>query len=165
MARALAGAFALGLAAGACGSERHPPPAQLSIAPPSPDAGGPANAGPFGPSTGPSMNDCTFGHTSPTDDEFCKPGPGDADGDGYSVADGDCNDNDCAINPGAFDVAGNGIDEDCSGTADDEPSSCDGALAIDSSAALDAARAMGLCRQTTSGATGKGKTWGVLATC
>ncbi|WP_020567835.1 T9SS type A sorting domain-containing protein [Neolewinella persica] len=42
----------------------------------------------------------------------------DADGDGYSIVD-DCNDFVFEINPGAFDIADNGIDEDCSG--DDSP--------------------------------------------
>src|SRR5262245_485529 len=49
----------------------------------------------------------------------------DHDGDGFSFTDGDCNDCDPSANPGAFDVAGNGVDEDCSGTPDDEPANCD----------------------------------------
>lgn len=43
----------------------------------------------------------------------------DNDLDGFSEAQGDCNDGDASINPNAVDVPGNGIDEDCSGS--DEP--------------------------------------------
>ena len=39
----------------------------------------------------------------------------DNDGDGYTENQGDCNDADSSINPGATDVCGDGIDQDCSG--------------------------------------------------
>ncbi len=39
----------------------------------------------------------------------------DMDGDGYTEGQGDCNDQDAAINPGAVDICDDGIDQDCSG--------------------------------------------------
>jgi hypothetical protein len=87
----------------------------------------------------------------------------DHDGDGFSYAQGDCADCDPAINPGAYDYPGNGIDEDCNGTPDDEVTGCDGALALGSTTPGDYARAIDLCRTTTAGATGPAKTWGVVS--
>jgi hypothetical protein len=88
----------------------------------------------------------------------------DHDGDGYSYDDGDCNDCDPNANPGAFDVAGNGVDEDCNGKADDEPTGCDAALQVASTDPMDAAKAIGLCRVNADpNATGKDKHWGVLS--
>ncbi len=48
----------------------------------------------------------------------------DRDGDGYSEADGDCDDTDSTLNPGATEVE-DGIDNDCDGTADEGTNSYD----------------------------------------
>jgi hypothetical protein len=87
----------------------------------------------------------------------------DLDGDGYTIADGDCNDCSAKMNPGAYDFFGNNIDEDCNGIADDEPFGCDENLPLDSDDPLQAARALGLCRFTSATATGAQKTWGVIS--
>lgn len=90
----------------------------------------------------------------------CAPGD-DADRDGYAVSDGDCDDCKPGVNPGAFDLADNGVDDDCSGRADDEPKSCDDQLAVDGDAAL-AAKALGICRTTSRLAEGSDRTWGLI---
>lgn len=51
---------------------------------------------------------------------------GDADGDSWSPNQGDCNDNNSAQNPGLPELCGNGIDDDCSGEADDADLDSDG---------------------------------------
>ncbi|MEZ4220076.1 MAG: choice-of-anchor L domain-containing protein [Polyangiaceae bacterium] len=90
----------------------------------------------------------------------CASGPNDdSDGDGYTFATGDCNDCDANANPGAYDVPGNGVDEDCNNTPDDTSASCDQLITdVATANPQDAARAMGLCNFTNPGE----KAWGVL---
>ncbi|MEO8704271.1 MAG: MopE-related protein [Kofleriaceae bacterium] len=89
----------------------------------------------------------------------------DADGDGVTSCAGDCCDNSgiCSkpelVNPGAFDAAGNNFDDDCNGTIDDTLLFCDQGLVSNSSDALDFARAIDICQQTTD----TGPSWGVIS--
>ena len=98
----------------------------------------------------------------------------DCDGDGWMVADGDCCDKPglCGaepnlVNPGAIEVVGNGLDDNCNGLVDlfdsADTVSCDNGLATDSKDPKDFAKAMGICRTTTeSPPLLKDKTWGLL---
>ncbi len=78
------------------------------------------------------------------------------DKDGWTPAQGDCNDCDPNVNPGAIDVlhtndAGMPVwgDEDCDGTAGDSAQPCDTGLALDDVDPNDAAKAIELCRTAT----------------
>jgi hypothetical protein len=146
-------AVAVGLVVLACGTPRPGPAGD-------PDGG----SGPsiYVGSEAPDKGVCAYS-TQPPPDFLCTPGPDDEDGDGYTVADGDCDDHDCAVNPGAYDVPGNGKDDDCSGAVDDEPTACDEGIALAGDDVAQAVKALGLCRTTTEAATGKDKTWGVLS--
>jgi hypothetical protein len=96
----------------------------------------------------------------------------DGDGDGWTGAEGDCNDCDPNVNPGAIEViavaAGDGgvppaADEDCDGVVDNVAPPCDDNLALDDVDASDGARSIELCQFTTeSPAMKKDKKWGVL---
>lgn len=86
----------------------------------------------------------------------------DFDKDGYSAADGDSDDCNPNVNPGAFEVPGNGKDDDSDGEVD-EVESCDDGLSMTSNDPYDGAKAMGLCKKVDPKATGKDKTWGILS--
>jgi hypothetical protein len=54
-------------------------------------------------------------------EDVCAPGQ-DADKDGFSPCVDDCDDSNPLVKPDAPEICGNGIDDDCSGVADDAPS-------------------------------------------
>jgi hypothetical protein len=93
----------------------------------------------------------------------------DKDGDGFTIMDGDCNDCDPNVNPNALEVVitdpdpmtmmiPTPADEDCDGTIDNPPPpTCDVGLALDSTNAMDAAKAIELCKTSTGV-----KSWGVV---
>jgi hypothetical protein len=87
----------------------------------------------------------------------------DNDGDGYVFKD-DCNDKDPLVNPGAYDVLGDGVDNDCNGTVDDPESGCDtSSLKLDTKSAQDLAKALGICAVADPIAEGKDKRWGLVS--
>jgi hypothetical protein len=153
----------LALAPVACGGA----PA-ITAADPTP--GDPSNPDPGAPPA-PGVPDAGFGFTLPDGSPSAPPAPigngcrsgldEDKDQDGYTVRNGDCNDCDHETNPGAFDVPGNQLDEDCSGKPDDEPVACDSGLA-ENGDAVAAARALGICRNAGQGPLGKDRTWGLV---
>jgi len=71
--------------------------------------------------------------SSPFDDTDEGSGASDVDGDGYSVEDGDCNDEDPSVSPGAVDDC-DGVDSDCDGELDEDSVSDDGYEPNDTSA-------------------------------
>ncbi len=115
------------------------------------DNAGGANEGGFdaGDSTG-SGSLCTSGAND------------DADGDGFTVVDGDCNDCDPNVNPGAIEVLTaedsmlGPADENCDGNVDEPLPACDTGMAIGSGDAYDAAAALDLCTLAADGG------WGIV---
>lgn len=91
----------------------------------------------------------------------------DDDGDGFTDDQGDCNDCDANVNPGAIeveitepDMMGNipePADEDCDGNVDNVAPPCDAGIALDNNDPYQAAAAIGLCK-TSAGA----GDWGIV---
>lgn len=69
----------------------------------------------------------------------------DYDSDGFFASEDDCNDVNAQINPGAIEIVGDGVDNDCNGLIDDHPGHCDCENEGDSSLEEGMAHAMGLC--------------------
>jgi hypothetical protein len=86
----------------------------------------------------------------------------DADGDGYTIADGDCDDADPLVNPGAYDFPDNGIDDDCDGAIDPPKAVCDATLGSHPEDAAVYAQAMDICRTAGEGLPVGARTWGLL---
>ncbi|NUP09478.1 MAG: hypothetical protein HOW73_25775 [Polyangiaceae bacterium] len=129
--------------------------------------GAPGSGG--NPSSGGSNSQFMVGPGGNTPGGCMSTGDEDADMDGFTVNQGDCNDCDKNTNPGAIEVVGEDdgtgggggyvpVDEDCDGTPDNPPEPCDTGLALDSSNAEDAARAMELCKHANTD-----QEWGVVA--
>ena len=96
--------------------------------------------------------------------------PPDQDGDGWTFCQGDCCDtlagcgSPTLVNPGAFEVGGNMVDDDCDGTIDNVIAGCDTGLASNSGIATDYAKALDLCAMTVEApATPQLKRWGVIS--
>lgn len=186
----------LGLALGGCGSEAGddgPPPGGIDTLP---QTGNDSSSGAAeSSSSGPAATTAATGGTSAASSSsdgadgndtvsvvFDIPLPPDAglpedscqtdanadeDGDGFSVAQGDCNDCDANVNPGAIeveitepDMMGNipdPADEDCDGNIDNVAPPCDPGIALDDNDPYQAAAAIGLCKTST----GVGD-WGIV---
>jgi hypothetical protein len=94
--------------------------------------------------------------------QTCAVSGDDADGDGFRIADGDCNDTNPLVSPAAFDFIGNGLDDDCDGTIDTPRGSCDTGLPSNASAAASYASALDLCRTAVEDPPANERTWGVI---
>jgi len=117
-----------------------------------------------------SDEDCIAGKCKPCDSALR-----DCDGDGWMLSEGDCCEKAGAcgskpelINPGALEIVGNGIDDNCNGMTDlfdsKDALSCDSGLFQNSSIGANYAKAMGICRTTAENPTDKkDKTWGLIS--
>ena len=89
----------------------------------------------------------------------CDPGlaDDDADGDGWNELQGDCDDCDVSLNPGAIEIPSNVQDDNCNGQIDEPIPTCDDAIGIDTQDPMEAVRATDLCKIS-----GNQNDWGII---
>lgn len=119
-----------------------------------------------GGATGTTGSWADFGDGGAPTDDGASP---DEDGDGFTVEDGDCNDGDPNVNPGAVEVVitepdqsgavPEPADEDCDGVIDNAPTACDRNIAPADFDAIHGAHAIDLCAKASPG----DRKWGVLS--
>jgi hypothetical protein len=136
--------------------------------------GSPSGAGGGGHSTA-AFNPVTTGSSTASGVSGCDNAPDeDGDGDGWTGAQGDCNDCDPNANPGAIEVAATpgedgGVpdpsDENCDTMVDNVAGPCDAALGMADTNPMNGARAIGLCQLASAdGTKGEpGYAWGVVS--
>jgi hypothetical protein len=140
-------------------------PDSLEDAPPDSPPDSPADAPPDSPEDAPPDAPADAPPDSPPDSPADAPPDGacpDNDGDGYTACDGDCDDGNPLINPGAFDFP-NGIDDDCDGGIDNPILNCSAGLQYTSQDPLDYAKAIDICQTTTADAMGADLKWGLIS--
>lgn len=95
----------------------------------------------------------------------------DLDGDGWTACNGDCCEapgpacnNPKLVNPGAFEVVGNGINDDCDAATSDviPPAACSTIADFSAVTANDVAKAMDICQTTTANPPLPQKKWGLI---
>ncbi len=95
----------------------------------------------------------------------------DLDGDGFGVCDGDCCElpGQCGevaphlVNPGALDVTGNGVDDDCDGVVDMGQNFCSATASFSATHATLLAQSMELCQATSANPPPAQRRWGLIS--
>lgn len=95
----------------------------------------------------------------------------DLDGDGWTKCNGDCCETtaECSVpaevNPGAFELVGDGVDNDCDPSTSDTtpPTSCSTTEKLTTLSPVDLARAMDICQTTTVNPPIAQKKWGLIS--
>jgi hypothetical protein len=130
---------------------------------------GAGNSGSGAGDVGGGINFTSSGGGSTGTGSTCNHAPDvDGDGDGWTANEGDCNDCDPNVNPGAIEVINSDpmatpADENCDGMVDNVEPTCDDNLQLADVDPKNGARAVDLCKFTVANPGNKNqKTWGVI---